>query len=91
MKIMHDFRKIKSNILSQIENSTGLDDLDLVRVSAIGRKGQVTELMKTLRDLGPSERRDIGQQLNLLKKSISDAINIKRKLLAVCSLKILFL
>tara|TARA_Y100000590_G_scaffold468294_2_gene650549 strand:+ start:1703 stop:2791 length:1089 start_codon:yes stop_codon:yes gene_type:complete len=81
MKIMHDFKKIKSNILSQIENSTELDDLDMVRVSAIGRKGQITELMKTLRDLEPNERKDIGQQLNLLKKSISDAINIKRKLL----------
>ena len=43
-----------------------LEALEDVRVRALGRRGAVTELMKSLGKAAPEERRERGQALNRL-------------------------
>ena len=59
-----------------------LDALEDVRVRALGRRGSVTELMKSLGQAAPEERRERGQALNRLKQTISDAIDARKAALA---------
>ena len=59
-----------------------LDALEDVRVRALGRRGSVTELMKSLGQAAPEERRERGQALNRLKQAVSDAIDARKAALA---------
>ena len=59
-----------------------LEALEDVRVRALGRRGSVTELMKSLGQAAPEERRERGQALNRLKLAVSDAIDARKAALA---------
>ena len=59
-----------------------LEALEDVRVRALGRRGAVTELMKSLGKVAPEERRERGQALNRLKQAVSDAIDARKAALA---------
>ena len=59
-----------------------LEALEEVRVRALGRRGAVTELMKSLGKAAPEERRERGQALNRLKQAVSEAIDTRRAALS---------
>ena len=59
-----------------------LEALEDVRVRALGRRGAVTELMKSLGKAAPEERRERGQALNRLKQAVLDAIDARKAALA---------
>ena len=48
--------------------------LEEVRVAFLGKKGEVTELLKGLRDLSPEEKKQAGQLINELKTEVEVAI-----------------
>jgi phenylalanyl-tRNA synthetase alpha chain len=54
------------------------DALEQVRVAALGRKGALTERLKTLGQLAPDARREAGQQLNQVKDKVAAAIEARR-------------
>ena len=48
--------KIREEILKQIDASENLDKLNEVRVSALGKKGALTELLKSMKEVAPQDR-----------------------------------
>jgi len=62
---------------------TGLEDLEAVRVEFLGKKGQVSELMKDLRELSVEEKKAAGQNINNLKKEIETIVAEKITQLAL--------
>ncbi len=72
---MTSLEDLKDDLLGKIAGAESLDALEAIRVSALGRKGALTQLMKTLGDLTPDERRERGQVLNALKGDLSAAIS----------------
>lgn len=71
---MTDIHSLKKELAAQIETANDLKALDDVRVSALGKKGRVTELMKTLGAMSPEERKTQGVALNALKDEIAALI-----------------
>jgi phenylalanyl-tRNA synthetase alpha chain len=71
---MTDINALKKELASQIETAADLKSLDEARVQALGKKGRVTELMKTLGSMSPEERKEKGPQLNSLKDEIAALI-----------------
>jgi phenylalanyl-tRNA synthetase alpha chain len=71
---MTDINALKSELSAQITAANDLKALDDVRVAALGKKGSVSGLMKTLGTMSPEERQTKGPQLNALKNEISDLI-----------------
>ena len=55
--------------------------LEAVRVSALGKKGSVTEQMKRLGTMTPEERKEMGPLLNGLKDRIGEALASRREVL----------
>ena len=47
--------KIREEILKQIDASENLDKLNEVRVSALGKKGALTELLKSMKEVAPQD------------------------------------
>lgn len=73
-----DLNTLENGLLSEIESAGTLDALEQVRISALGKKGRVSELMQTLGKLPPDERKAFGQSVNAVKARVSEALE-KRK------------
>ena len=63
---MQDYDKLKNEVLIKIKEANSLDDLEILRVQVLGKKGSITTLMKQLGSLEPDKRREAGQTLNSL-------------------------
>lgn len=61
--------------------------LDEVRVEYMGKKGRLTELLKGLGQLEPSERRDAGQKINQAKQQVQADINARKEVLKAAELQ----
>ena len=72
---------LRPELLRAIEQAGTLPALDEVRVSALGKNGQITGLMKTLGGLSPEERKTAGQLLNVFKNEIAAALDQKKEAL----------
>ena len=70
--------------IANADNPQALDD---VRVQYMGKKGQLTELLKGLGKLDPSERREAGQKINEAKQQVQTSINSRKELLKAEELK----
>ena len=66
--------KIKEDALKEIENSTVLQELENVRVKYLGKKGELTALLKGMKDLTPEERPQIGALVNTVRDEIEAKI-----------------
>lgn len=78
---MHDIDTLRAHYLSQIDTTNTLADLDSLRVRALGRKGDITERLRTLGQLSPADRRIVGPALNALKTDIATALNARKAVL----------
>lgn len=68
---------LKEEVLQVVEKSDTLQGIDDIRVKYLGKKGALTEISKSMRDLAPEERPAFGQVVNEVKEYITEIINIK--------------
>ena len=69
--------------------STGSEvDLQNIKANLLGKKGQLTELMKELPNLLPEERREFGQAVNKAKNELSELIDARRNELKLKSAEV---
>ncbi|MCL1076835.1 phenylalanine--tRNA ligase subunit alpha [Parashewanella spongiae] len=83
---MQQLTDIVSKALEVIEQTSDLKALDDIRVDYLGKKGQITAMMRMMATLSPEEKPAFGQSVNDAKQavqaSLSKKINdIKNKLL----------
>jgi len=76
---MEDLEQLQGRFVDATTAAASLDALETLRVEALGKKGEVTQRMKTLGGLAPDERKAAGQALNTVKLAIAEAIE-QRKL-----------
>ncbi len=71
---MSDLGKLQSELLARITAATDEAALEALRVEALGKKGSISELLKTLGSISPEERKVRGPALNGLRDAVADAI-----------------
>ncbi|MDX2073964.1 MAG: phenylalanine--tRNA ligase subunit alpha [Alphaproteobacteria bacterium] len=72
--------------LTAIDASTSSAALEELRVSWLGKKGKLTEEMKTLGGLDPEARKARGAELNEIKNKITEALEAKKTALGSAEL-----
>ncbi len=75
---MDNLDALKSELMEAVKGAATLEALETARLSALGKKGRIPELMKGLAALESEDRREAGFSLNRLKDQISDAIEERR-------------
>jgi phenylalanyl-tRNA synthetase alpha chain len=75
---MTDLKKLEAEILAAVDAARDEAGLESARVAALGKKGSVSELLKTLGTMSPDERKTKGAEINALKDKVNNAINGKR-------------
>ena len=74
-KIMKEkLEQIKADAIREIQNSDGLARLNDVRVAFLGKKGELTAVLKGMKDVLPEERPVVGQLVNETRESIERLI-----------------
>ena len=66
--------KIKDDALRQIESSDALEKLNEVRVNFLGKKGELTTVLKSMKDVAPEDRPKVGQMVNELRDEIEHVL-----------------
>ena len=84
---MDNLDALRSDLLDQVSGAADLAALEAVRVSALGKKGQVTQLMKTLGGLAPDQRKATGQALNALRDEVAGALEGRKAMLEDAALE----
>ena len=69
-EIEQKIREIQENARTEILKAGGLDSLSDIRVSYLGKKGILTSVMKSMKDVMPEERPTVGKWVNDARKEI---------------------
>ncbi len=79
---MSDIQTLERDILDAVAAARDEAALEQLRVSALGRKGTISELLKTLGGMSPDERKTNGPVFNGLRDTVANAIAARRTALA---------
>lgn len=77
---------VKASVAIKICQS--LDELENLRVSVLGKKGKITDMMKGLGQLSGDERKEVGANLNKAKTDILEKIEQKKEDLARAEMEV---
>ena len=69
--------ELKEKFVSDLEKIDNLADIENIRVSYLGKKGSVTDLLKGMKELSNDERKVFGQKVNELKGLVNEKITEK--------------
>src|SRR5829696_2056737 len=84
---MADLTTLERDLLTQVEDAADEAALETLRVAALGKKGSVSELLKTLGAMTPEERKQNGPLINGLRDKIQSAIATRKEALAEAALE----
>ncbi|WP_026669263.1 phenylalanine--tRNA ligase subunit alpha [Butyrivibrio sp. AE3006] len=71
--------KIRESALKQIEETEGLDMLNDIRVNILGKKGELTSILKSMKDVAPEDRPKVGQMVNDVRQEIENVLEDTKK------------
>ncbi len=83
---MNDLSTLKSKYLAGIAAAADEAAIEELRLSALGKKGEISALMRGLGQMSPEERQTAGPALNALKDEIDAALKARRAGLADAAL-----
>ncbi len=73
-----DYDAIEARWKKSVAAASDPQALEAVRVEALGKKGEISRLMKGLGGLDPDSRREAGQQLNRIKDAVQAALDSRK-------------
>ena len=81
-------QKIREDAMRQIEESKDLNKLNDVRVAILGKKGELTAVLKSMKDVSPEERPIVGQLVNETRESIEKMLEDTKAKLEAAELEL---
>ena len=84
---MNAVNELEQRALAQIQASGDLQQLDDLRVQYLGKKGEVTALLKSLGSMEPEQRKSFGQAINTARDALNQAIVEHRQALEAAALE----
>ena len=68
---MTDLNTLKTDLIAQVDAAPDAAALESIRISALGKSGQISELLKSLGKMSPDERREQGPLINGLRDAVA--------------------
>ncbi len=72
-------KNIVSAALEQVQDSNKLEELNNIRVKLLGKKGELTSILKSMKDVPKEDRPVVGQMVNEARTSIEEKLQEKTK------------
>lgn len=74
--------KIMNDAVEKINVSEKLEELNDIRVAFLGKKGELTSILKSMKDVAPEDRPKVGQLVNEARAKIESVLDEKKTALA---------
>ncbi len=78
---------IKTQAITELENAQNGAEIDALRVKYLGKKGELTAILKQMGGLSPEERPIMGQLVNQAKAELENLITEKTELMKKAALE----
>ena len=75
---MNTVKELEERALSRVSLTEDLRELDDLRVQYLGKKGEVTALLKSLGSMEPEQRKSFGQAVNATRDTVNQAIQARK-------------
>ncbi len=76
---MIETKKLLDEAKSAIDTAKDINQLEQIRIHYLGKKGQLTELLKSVGQLPAEERPQAGQVVNQVKIQLQELLTVKQK------------
>jgi len=73
--MLEDLKKIKTRALKEFDKIKNSEELEELKVKYLGRNGELTKLLKNLKDIADEEKPKVGKLANEIKESLGSALN----------------
>ena len=83
---MGEIEGLKAGLIAAIDSADTADALEAVRISALGKQGSVSALLKTMGSMSPDERQVQGPIINGLRETVTVALATKKAALESAAL-----
>ncbi|WP_259697134.1 phenylalanine--tRNA ligase subunit alpha, partial [Pseudomonas chlororaphis] len=77
---MENLDALVSQALEAVQSAEDINALEQIRVQYLGKKGELTQVMKTLGNLPAEERPQVGALINVAKERVTEALNTRKAL-----------
>lgn len=72
---------IVDDALDKVQESNKLNELNDIRIAFLGKKGELTNVLKSMKEVDPKDRPAVGQLVNKARASIEEQLEKKRNIL----------
>jgi len=70
-------KQMLENALGELQEAASEKDTEEIRIRFLGKKGEITEVMKSMGKLSPEERKELGRSANEVKDKIQESLKAK--------------
>ncbi|HCS42490.1 MAG TPA: phenylalanine--tRNA ligase subunit alpha, partial [Pseudomonas sp.] len=77
---MENLDALVSQALEAVQSAEDINALEQIRVHYLGKKGELTQVMKTLGNLPAEERPQVGALINVAKERVTEVLNARKAL-----------
>lgn len=70
-------QQIREKALAEIDKADGLEKLNDVRAAILGKKGELTAVLKGMKDVAPEDRPKVGQWVNETREAVEKLLDEK--------------
>ncbi len=74
-----DIESLRKRALDEAEGIEDIKQLEFFRVKYLGRKGELTDILRSLKGLSLNERKNLGQAANKLRRELEEVVEFKHK------------
>ena len=78
---------LRDETISKVNGARTKQELEDIRLKVLGKKGELTEMLKDLKNLSIEERKEFGQKANDLKNELTELLAAKEKELTLNDVK----
>ncbi len=79
---MEDLASLRSELIAAAKTAADMNAIEELRISVLGKKGRITQMMKGLGSMDPAQRKDAGAALNTLKNEVAAILEERKSVLA---------
>jgi len=77
--ILEQLTELNTTALQAIAATDGLDDLEQLRVKYLGKKGELSQILRGMGKLSPEERPAVGSQANVVKEEVQTSLEQRKQ------------
>ena len=87
MSIQNQLEELQTEAISEIAACQNLEELEQLRVKYLGKKGQLSQILRGMGKLSPEERPVVGSQANEIKEAIQNSLEKQKEALQKSAIK----